>query len=106
MNCKFFSGVTDVMDGRKVARPPGNYTIRVGSTYFNKGGRIYYVSKVYPNPKYTTAAAYYDAGILKLTEKIEYDYDTADSQRTVNKITLARRSDKIEDGAAAISEGN
>lgn len=89
-----------------MARPAGNYTVRVGSTYFNKGGKVHYVESVHPHPKYTTSSAHHDVGILKLIDKIEYDYDTGSSQKTVNKITLARKSDKIESGAAAISEGN
>lgn len=67
----------------------GGYSVRVGSTYFNQGGTIYYVSELHPHPND-------DIGLVKLSRTLSFG-------RTVKPITLA--SEEPRAGSPATVSG-
>lgn len=58
-----------------------------------------------PHPDYKPSSAYHDMALLKLTQDIQYDYNTANKMGKIQRITLARSSDKIEDGSSVYASG-
>lgn len=58
-----------------------------------------------PHPDYKPSAPYHDIALLRLTEDIEYDHNTADKMGKIQRITLARRSDTIEEGSYVYASG-
>nr|CAH7743417.1 unnamed protein product [Callosobruchus chinensis] len=72
-----------------------NLTVRVGSSYRNRGGQVYKTANIFGHPKFDML--YYDIAILELSEPLEYDDgvqsialpspDTSFKDGTIGKVT-------------------
>ncbi|XP_017771957.1 PREDICTED: trypsin-7-like [Nicrophorus vespilloides] len=78
--------------------PKETYSVRVGSTYKDSGGRLYNTSKIIIHPEYNRRTADKDICLLFFKESLLFDW-------TVRMIALPDEDSKVRIGTTAVVTG-
>lgn len=74
-------------------------TVRVGSSFSNFGGEIFYVEKVIRHPRFNSVTVNFDFAILKLTTDIQLEHNVKEI------IALPSENDKVDEHTEVFVSG-
>ncbi|XP_055531830.1 trypsin-1-like [Wyeomyia smithii] len=77
---------------------PADFSVRIGSTYRNEGGKLVAISKINIHPEYDDWSLECDIAVLKLAKSVSFD-------STIKPITLPKKDFRIAEGTIASIAG-